>query len=210
MDDDAVLRETVEEILSGSGYDVRSVSCAEDALSEADRYLPHLLITDNMMPGIGGMALVSLMRNRFPALKIVMVTAYATVGNAVDAMKSGANDYLSKPFRKEELLVAVQKNLAEYEFSRCITDEGMDDTLTCLSHTMRRQILKMVHEQKQMRFMDITRALEIEEHTKVNFHLKILLKCELLAQTKEKTYILSGKGLKAISCLKNMSEQLQS
>ncbi|MGD9809321.1 MAG: response regulator [Deferribacterales bacterium] len=204
-DDDAELRETVSEILSECGFEVMCAENSEEALKLAETFKPHLVITDNMMPGIGGMALISLIKSRMPSVKVIMITAFATVDNAVNAMKAGADDYLAKPFKKEELAVAVRKCIEEGKFARCLLQMNMDDTLSCISNSIRRQILFMLYEEGKMRFMDITRKLGIDDHTKVNFHLKALRQNDMIHQNDEKEYVLSSGGMNIIDCLKVIS-----
>jgi len=175
IDDDRDLRESIVEILEDNGLTATGCGSAEEALDKIKIKVPSLVIVDNMMPGMGGLALMPLLKNDYPWLKIIMITAFSTVDNAVAAMKGGADDYLSKPFKRNELLVAVKQNLEELRFEKQLSEHDMDSTLTCLSNGIRRQILTILAKSRKMRFMDITRNLEISDHTKVNFHLKNLL-----------------------------------
>ena len=88
-----------------------------------------------MMPGMGEMAFISLIRHDFPSIKIIMITAFSTVDNAVAAMKSGADDYLEKPFKRDELIVAVRRNLETFKFAQQQLDPDVDDALASLANT---------------------------------------------------------------------------
>jgi predicted transcriptional regulator len=97
--------------------------------------------------------------------------------------------------------MAVKKNLAEAEFVSCKTVLDMDDTFSCLANSMRRHILLIISKEGKIRFMDITRKLGVSDHTKVNFHLKVLKEADLIEQDSSKIYSLTGEGKKVLDCL---------
>lgn len=210
IDDDQDLRESIIEILEDNDFTVIGCESAEDALQKIKIENPHLIIVDNMMPGMGGMAFIPLVKNKYPSILIIMITAFSTVDNAVAVMKSGADDYLAKPFRRDELLVAVRRHLEGLKFEQMLPETVMDDALACLSNPIRRNILAALAEKKAMRFMDITRHLEISDHTKVNFHLKNLKSNNLISQDREKNYQLTPQGEKMIDCLHLLSTRFPS
>ncbi|KJS00329.1 MAG: hypothetical protein VR65_12420 [Desulfobulbaceae bacterium BRH_c16a] len=208
VDDDLDLRESMIEILENEGYCVIACETAEAALQKIADTVPSVILVDNMMPGMGGMALIPRLKIDYPALKIIMVTAFSTVDNAVAAMKSGADDYLAKPFKRDDLLVAVRRALEMLKFAQQQLDPEMDEALACLSNQIRRQILAALGEKGEMRFMDITRTLGIGDHTKVNFHLKNLKSIALITQNREKSYRLTPQGKKILDCLHLLSKQI--
>ena len=208
IDDDLDLRESVTEILEGNGFAVSSFENAEAALRGVQDQIPALAIIDNMMPGMGGMSLIPILKKEYPRIKIIMITAFSTVENAVAAMKSGADEYLTKPFRRDELLVTVRQSLEELKFEQQLVGPGMDEALSCLSNQIRRQILTLLSSKGKMRFMNITRELKISDHTKVNFHLKSLKSNNLVSQDREKLYSLTPQGEKMVDCLSLFSKQI--
>lgn len=208
IDDDDDLRESVVEILEASSFKVSSFANAEAALQEIQNVVPALVIVDNMMPGMGGMTFTSMFKKDHTQVKVVMITAFSTVENAVTAMRSGADDYLPKPFRRDELLATVRRNLEERRFEQQVAGPGMDDALACLSNQIRRLILTALAEKGKMRFMDITRHLEISDHTKVNFHLKNLKSNNLVSHNREKLYYLTPQGEKMVDCLSLLSKKI--
>lgn len=208
IDDDSDLRESITEILLDNGFDVNSFATAEAALHGFQSQIPALVIVDNMMPGMGGMAFIPILKKEHPNVKIIMITAFSTVENAVTAMKSGADDYLAKPFKRDNLLATVRRSLEELKFEQQLTGPGMDDALACLSNQIRRQILTTLFSRGRMKFMEITRHLEISDHTKVNFHLKNLKMNSLVSQDREKFYNLTPQGEKMVDCLSLLSKQI--
>lgn len=210
IDDDLDLRESILEILEENDFTVIGCASAEEAVQKIKLDNPQLIIVDNMMPGMGGMAFIPLIKNKYPSIIIIMITAFSTVDNAVAVMKSGADDYLAKPFKRDELLVAVRRHLEKLKFEQLLPETVMDDALACLSNPIRRNILSALSEKKAMRFMDITRHLEISDHTKVNFHLKNLRSNNLISQDREKTYQLTPQGEKMVDCLHLLSTRFPS
>lgn len=210
VDDDDDLREGMVEILENHGYQVVSCDTAEAALQTVKGTPPRVVILDNMMPGMGGMALLPLLKREYPGMKIIMITAFSTVDNAVAAMKSGADDYLAKPFRRDDLLMAVRRTLETAKFEKAGGDPDMDEALTCLANPIRRRILALLTEKGEMRFMDITRSLDISDHTKVGFHLKNLKAAALIDQNREKSYRLTAQGKKIHDCLHLLAKQISS
>lgn len=106
-DDQSVLA-AVGDVLQDAGYHVLRAASGHDALAMLSPRVD-LLITDLWMPNMDGLALLEDARLRFPLLEVVVITGNATVASAVQAMKSGAFDYITKPFTPPELLEVVQR-----------------------------------------------------------------------------------------------------
>lgn len=107
-DDDAVIREGLRRILTAEGYEVETVSNGRAALERLDQKRFKLLVTDLKMPGMSGLEVLTSIRTCQPELPVVLITGYAAIDNAVEAMKNGATDYLSKPFSNEEIVSKVK------------------------------------------------------------------------------------------------------
>jgi DNA-binding NtrC family response regulator len=107
-DDDAVIRKGLQRILSAEGYDVETVSNGRAALDRLEQERFKLLVTDLKMPGMSGLEVLESIRTRQPELPVVLITGYAAIDNAVEAMKNGATDYLAKPFANEEIISKVE------------------------------------------------------------------------------------------------------
>ncbi len=110
VDDEKSLTTLLLRILKKEGFQVRSASNGKEALSVVEGFSPNLIITDLRMPEMGGLELLKAVKAKQPEIDIIILTAYATVENAVDAMKHGALDYLIKPLKDpDELRMAVAK-----------------------------------------------------------------------------------------------------
>jgi two-component system NtrC family response regulator len=111
VDDDEVLRQVVTHHLEEAGYRVLAESRGSDGLKTFDATPPDLVITDIQMAEMDGFELIARIRAAGPDIPIITVTAFASVDSAVQAMKLGADDYLTKPFKKEVLLHSISKAL---------------------------------------------------------------------------------------------------
>ncbi|MES2202266.1 MAG: response regulator [candidate division FCPU426 bacterium] len=112
VDDEADIRRTLTICLEAEGYQVRCASGPAQALVEASKSTFDAVFLDLRLGTRSGMDLIPALLDIDPGLKIVMITAYATVSNAVEALKKGAFDYLAKPFLPVQVLDGVRKALA--------------------------------------------------------------------------------------------------
>lgn len=108
VDDEEVIASTLEEFLQGEGYEVASAHDAEAAMALVARLEPDLALCDVQLPGLDGLGLLDRLLRLRPETMVVMITAYATVENAVAAFRRGAQDYLMKPVIFDELLAKIE------------------------------------------------------------------------------------------------------
>lgn len=205
VDDDQDLRENLVEVLNDADFSPHSATDGYEAIEKLASDKFDLVLLDSIMPGMGGMETLPLIKRKYPKIKVIMLTAFSTVDGAVEAMRKGADDYVTKPFKISDLLVTIRRCLEEAKFVTCNEMLNMDDTFKCLANATRRKTLSLLKEHDKLRFMDITRKLDIDDHTKVNFHLKVLKDAALLQQDGRKYYQLSAKGKKIIECLNSIS-----
>lgn len=118
VDDAPNTLEVLERNLSAEGYRVFTAPGVAEAISILESTRLDLVITDLKMPKVSGLDLVRHVRENYKDIEIMMITGYATVEGAVEAVKSGAEAYLSKPFTDEELLSAVRQTLDKLEVRR--------------------------------------------------------------------------------------------
>lgn len=111
VEDDASLREALFDTLMLAQYECVDVASGEDAILALKQHQFDLVISDVQMQGIGGLGLLNYLQQHHPKLPVLLMTAYATIGSAVNAIKLGAVDYLAKPFAPEVLLNQVSRYL---------------------------------------------------------------------------------------------------
>lgn len=111
IDDERSMREFVSILLKKQGHEVDMADCAEAGFEKIDSENFDLVLTDLKMPGASGLDVLAYQKKRDPSTQVVLMTAYASHDTAVKAMKAGATDYITKPFKVEELLVQVDKAL---------------------------------------------------------------------------------------------------
>ena len=111
IDDDASLRRVMEFSLVEAGYAVTAVAGGEECLSLFGKGGYDAVITDITMPGMNGMEVLRQVHERGPDIPVIVITAYGTIESAVDAMKAGAYDYVTKPFNRDELRMTLEKAL---------------------------------------------------------------------------------------------------
>lgn len=201
VDDDAELRSSLSEILKGSGYHTDEASSGREAIEKIASKEFDIALLDLMMPKMNGIETLTEFKKITPKTKVIMITAFATVENAVDAIKKGANDYISKPFRIEKLLATIRRVIEEVRFEEGITKLNLDYTLSSLANPIRRNILKLLQSRKSMRFMEMVRELDIDDHTKVVFHLKMLKESGMINHDRGKLYALTAEGKRMLDCL---------
>lgn len=107
VEDDAGLREALVDTLLLGGYRVLAADSAEEALIVLSNHVVDLVVSDIQMGGMNGLSLLKNIKTKFSQLPVLLMTAYATIDDAVQAMRDGATDYLSKPFSPEVLLNLV-------------------------------------------------------------------------------------------------------
>src|ERR1700731_2477478 len=111
VDDDADVRESLQELLESVGLHSQSFGTAQEFLAVGHGDGPSCLILDVRLPGISGLDLQHELKREKVSIPIIFLTAHADVAMSVKAMKSGAVEFLTKPFRQQDLLDAIQRSL---------------------------------------------------------------------------------------------------
>ncbi|HSB43802.1 MAG TPA: response regulator, partial [Nitrospira sp.] len=109
VDDDIETLALLREVVTKEGYEVVTAEDAESAMRHLAEWQPDLVITDIHMPGMDGLALLAAVREKAPDILVILLTAYGSLKTAVDAIKAGAFDYLSKPFVVEDIRLVVRR-----------------------------------------------------------------------------------------------------
>ncbi len=111
IEDDSSLRRVLEFNLQEEGYDVTAAATGEEGVRLFGELNPALVITDMKMPGMDGFQVLKTVKGSGADVPVIIITAFGTVDTAVEAMKQGAFDYITKPFNRDELKLTVAKAL---------------------------------------------------------------------------------------------------
>src|ERR1700759_3340658 len=114
IDDEASIRESLETLLTLEGYRIESASDGESGLDQIDRRSYDLVLLDFALPGKNGLEVLHLIRERQPDLPVIMITAFGTVDNVVEAIRTGAQNFVQKPWDNEKLLADIRSAIARY------------------------------------------------------------------------------------------------
>ncbi|MCU0256178.1 MAG: HAMP domain-containing histidine kinase [Vicinamibacterales bacterium] len=109
IDDDEVMLLSCRRILQKDGYGVETFDNGRDGIARVQQWQPQLLLVDLKMPGMDGLQVIARVREVAPEVVIAVITGFATISTAVDAMKAGAYDFLPKPFTPDELRLIVNR-----------------------------------------------------------------------------------------------------
>ncbi len=159
IDDEYAMRLSCRQILSKSGFEVETFEDGAKGLEGVAKLRPSLTIVDLKMPGMSGLEVIPRVHEIDPEIIIVVITGYATISTAVDAMKAGAYDFLPKPFRPDELRIIVNRGLERrrlklesrrYEMERELLKRRF---VSFVSHELKRP-LAAVHQ-----YLDVLRQL---------------------------------------------------
>ena len=126
VDDERDVREGSARVLSRGDFEVRTAETGEQGLAMIEERPPQLLLLDLMMPGIGGIEVLEQVHGPHPDMLVIVITGYATIETAVEAMKKGAYDFLPKPFTPDQLRIVVgraaERRRLEDERRRTLAD----------------------------------------------------------------------------------------
>ncbi len=111
IDDEEVVLDSCAQILAGGPYEIATASDGTAGLRLAEEFQPDLVFVDLKMPGISGFEVLERIREKDPTIVMVVITGFATISSAVDAMKKGAYDFLPKPFTPEEFRLITRRSL---------------------------------------------------------------------------------------------------
>jgi DNA-binding NtrC family response regulator len=117
VEDEINIRGALVTMLEKKGYQVRGVATAEEGVAQLEAVPAELVITDLRMPGIGGMEFLRHLKRTWPDTEVVVMTAYGSIDTAVEAMRCGAYDYLTKPIDRERFPIVVEKALERHALS---------------------------------------------------------------------------------------------
>ncbi|MCZ7362680.1 MAG: response regulator [Candidatus Methanoperedens sp.] len=202
IEDEKEIRDGLAEVLEDAGFVVDSAENGQQGLEKIKTKEFDVVVTDLIMPVIGGMEVLRETKRMKPKTRVILITAYATVDNAVEAMKAGASDYITKPFRIDEVQTKIRKVLAEGEFEKPQIFDS--DLIKAISNQTRKDAVKLLYKEGKLKFTEIQRRLGIEDATRLNFHMRVMKVHKIIEQDREKFYMLTTSGKKLFEALRNV------
>ena len=118
VDDEETHRGMIETVLSPEGYEISHAGDGQEAVQYVEERYYDLILMDIRMKKMDGISALKKIKEISPGIPVIIMTAYASINTAIDALKSGANDYLIKPLDIEELKLLVKKNLRHYQLEQ--------------------------------------------------------------------------------------------
>ncbi|HEY6085329.1 MAG TPA: response regulator, partial [Nitrospira sp.] len=109
IDDEPLMRLSMTDALRAVGYDVRAAATGQEGMDLLSQAIFDIVITDFRLPGADGLQLLQACKQRSPCTEVIVITAHGSVETAVEAMKRGAYDFITKPFAMDELLLIVDR-----------------------------------------------------------------------------------------------------
>ncbi len=143
VDDQASNRNILRQELTHRGYAVETASDGPEALGKVESSRPDLMIVDYMMPKMSGLEVLKELRNGENDIPVVMITAYGTVDRAVQAMKEGAYDFITRPFEPDHIAIVLQKALERQRLKRGV--EVLSEEVGRRYHLLLGESAKMKH-----------------------------------------------------------------
>lgn len=201
IEDEKEIREGLVELLEDAGFLVDSAENGQQGLEKVGKKDFDVVVTDLIMPVVGGMEVLRETKHIKPKTRVILITAFATVDNAVEVMKAGASDYITKPFRIDEVQTKIRKVLAEAEFDKSQIFDS--DLIKAISNQTRKDAVKLLYKEGRLKFTEIQRGLGIEDATKLNFHMRVMKVHKIIEQDGEKFYILTTAGKKLFEALRS-------
>ena len=158
IDDDHAMRLSCEKILHKAGLAVETFADGAQGLAGVARLKPGLVLVDLKMPGLSGIEVIGRIHETDPRIAIIVITGYATIDTAVEAMRSGAYDFLPKPFSPDELRLIVNRGLERrrlvLESERCELERAL----------LKRRFVTFVSHQLQSPLVAIHQYLDVLKH----------------------------------------------
>jgi two-component system phosphate regulon sensor histidine kinase PhoR len=113
VDDEKVIREGCRRAFAASGFRVVTAANGREALDALSRERIDAILCDLKMPVMGAMGVLEQVSERYPEVPLIIITGQGTVANALECMRNGAYDFVTKPFRVDDLVVVVQRAIAK-------------------------------------------------------------------------------------------------
>lgn len=113
VDDEEALRTVLSSELAGVGYDIESAADGDEAISLVQAKKFDLVLLDIKMPKVDGFEVLKFIKKSYPSVRVIMLTGFADLKNAIESKKHGAEDFVSKPYDLVDLLTTIERVLSE-------------------------------------------------------------------------------------------------
>ncbi len=167
IDDDEGIRSLLRDLLEEAGYTVDTASCGEEALKMIRVSTYDLVVTDLRMKGMHGLKVIEEVKSIDPGVDVIVITGYSSVSSAVESMKAGATDYITKPFNSDQIRMVVDKNMERRQFQRLASEREFYKALSNIDGLTELYNYRYFHQYLQM-------ELEREKRYKRPFSLIML------------------------------------
>jgi len=211
-DDEIVTVKGLKKILERDGYIVYTASDGREALDIINEEEINVLITDIKLPFMDGFELLEKVRKKYPEIKVIMITAFYNIKDAVHAIKKGASDYIIKPISVPDLKDSIRAVLKEatiekpvsqdFDLSN-ISEDDFSSLIRALDNPIRREIIYYIYTHGERSFSSIKNFIKIREPSTLSFHLRNLKAFGLVTQNKDRNYILTDLGKIAANLIKS-------
>jgi len=166
IDDDESVRLLLRDLLEEAGYAVRTAKSGEEALQLIRVATYDIIITDLRLSGMHGLEVVKEVKAIDPGIDVIVMTGYASVNSAVESMKAGAIDYITKPFNSDHIKMVVQKSLDRREYQRLAQEREFYKVLSSIDG---------LTELYNYRYMHQYLRVELEREKRYKRHLSLLM-----------------------------------
>ncbi len=145
IEDEVLLAKSLSRSLTSKGHDCVTVSTAEEGLKIIEKVPTEMILMDLQLPGMSGFDAMKIVRKQEPEISIIVITGFGTIASAIEAMRSGASDFLRKPIDIEELALAVDRAIASARLKHTVSyyqnreaEKTTEDFLICHSPMMKK------------------------------------------------------------------------
>ncbi len=171
VDDDEDIRGYTKALLEKEGYEIVTMASGDEAIEKIAENDYDVVLTDLMMPGSAdGLAVLEAVKKKDCTIPVIIMTAYASIDSAIQAMRMGADDYLCKPFNTEELYLRLEKIGRDKE-QREILD-GTEQNKAQAMHDLQMMVAKLQHKFNRLEQALTNKNVDMEK--RLNKALKIL------------------------------------
>ncbi len=214
VDDDKIFLDKIKKILTLDQHSIVTSISGENALLELEKNEFDLILTDLKMPGLSGVDLIKKIREKGIDIIIIVITGYGSIESAVESMKSGAYDYILKPFEITTLKNKLKEVETELKLKQkpVLINPVFNELIKLVLHPVRKEIITILKTEIKLNFDEIYKKLKIDNSINLNSHINRLIRENVIKKDQE-SYSLSPTGIMLVdfvSQLENLSHSYPS